>query len=277
MTENLKTGQRITWRSLTFQLLAIVVFPLIVLLLIITFGSTTLHENAMRDLVSQRDERAARMASTAIEDQVQKRANEVRAVAGQVSLAPAGEAGEVLNTSVYLQADFDAGLAVVGKNGQVAAVQGDPSIWDRQKKVVIEGLNALVADPKPGVYISTVLSQPGQQSPLMIAIAYAVGEQYAVAGAFYTHPLAEHVFANVFTPDQEASVAVVASGGGIVYQKGFDSPGEMVSQHAGVADALAGRNGTTYIDVENSEHVVAYSPGNGLPHLCSIQHISHRL
>ena len=49
------TGQRTgTWRSLTFQLLAIVVFPLIVLLLIITFGSTALHENAMRELVGDR-------------------------------------------------------------------------------------------------------------------------------------------------------------------------------------------------------------------------------
>ena len=49
----------IPWRSLTFQLLTIVVFPLIVLVLIITFGSTTLHQNAMRQLVAQRDERAA--------------------------------------------------------------------------------------------------------------------------------------------------------------------------------------------------------------------------
>lgn len=92
---------------------------------IITFGSTTLHENAMRDLVSQRDERAARMASTAIEDQLQKRSNEVRALAGQVSNATTGQASEVLRSARYLNTDFDASLAFFGKNGEMIAVQGD--------------------------------------------------------------------------------------------------------------------------------------------------------
>lgn len=259
MLENPNKGQRITWRSLTFQLLAIVVFPLIVLLLIIAFGSTTLHENAMRDLVSQRDERAARMASTALEDQVQKRANEVRALAGQVSFASIDRAGEVLGTTTYLQTDFDASLAVLGKNGKVIAIQGDPLIWNVQTDAMTEGLNALAKDPKPGVVISKVVAQPGQKSPLMIVMASTVDGQSAVAGAFYTYPLAEHVIANVFTPDQEASVIVIASGGGILYLKGFDTQAEVISQHAGVAEALAGENGTTYYKVDGNEHVVAYS------------------
>lgn len=267
MKENqAERGQRITWRSLTFQLLAIVVFPLIVLLLIITFGSTTLHENAMRELVGDRDERTARMAATAIEDQVQRRANEVQALSGQIlDTAAAQTAGDaaasaVLKNAAYLESDFDAGLAVLGEDGQVIASRGDPTIWRGQANRVIVGLKALEHDPQMGVYISKVFVQSEQTEPLMLVMAPAVGGRSVLAGAFYTGSLAEHVFANVFAPDQDASVVVVAADGSILYRKGFDSPDEVVNQHAGVSEALNGKNGTTYIEVHGSEHVVAYSP-----------------
>lgn len=77
---------------------------------------------------------------------------------------------------------------------------------------------------------------------------------------FFTRPLVEHISGNVFTPDQEVSVVVIAPGGIILYQKGFDTRNGAVSRHAGVADALAGKFGTTYTVVDGSEHVVAYSP-----------------
>jgi len=272
MKDHLKTGQRIPWRSLTFQLLAIVVFPLIVLLLIITFGSTTLHENAMRELVGDRDERAARMAATAIEDQVQRRGNEVRALAGQISdgsvswtdgaANDGAEAAalDVLQKASYMQADFDAGMAILGREGQVIAFQGDPTIWREQTTQVGAGLEALKKDSQQGVYVSKVGVTSGQRAPFMVVMAPAVDGQSVVAGAFFTGALAEHVFANVFTSNQEASVAVIAPDGSILYRKGFDSPVERVSQHAGVAEALSGKHGTTSIEVHGSEHVVAYSP-----------------
>ncbi len=109
MKTRIEAGQRVHWRSLTFQLLAIVVFPLIVLILAITYGSTTLHQNAMRALVGDRDERAARMVSTAIEDQVLRRANEVRALAGQLSEISETQGEGVIRQAAYLSADFDVG------------------------------------------------------------------------------------------------------------------------------------------------------------------------
>lgn len=260
MAENRTIGQRITWRSLSFQLLAVVVFPLIVLLLIITFGSTTLHENAMRDLVSQRDERAARMASTALEDQVQKRANEVRALAGQVSFASMSQVGEVFKTTTYINSDFDASLAVFGKNREVIAVQGDSSFWGSQATTLTEGFKALEKNPESGVYISNAPTGPGQENPFMIVMAPTEDKQNYVIGAFYTIPIVEHVFSNAFLPNLDTSILVLASDGGVLYQKGFDIRAEVISQHAGIADALAGKYGTTYVNVDGSEHVVAYSP-----------------
>ncbi len=257
-----ETGQRITWRSLTFQLLAIVVFPLIALLLIITFGSTTMHQNAMRELVGERDERAARMASTAIEEQVKRRENEIRGLSAQVSYVSVERAGEVLQNAAYLLQDFDVGLAVLGKGGQVIALQGNPTIWAEQTELLAEGLKALEKDSKLPVFVSKPAAQPDLQAVPMVIIAPTVDRQYVVAGAFYTNPLAEKVFANATTPGQETSIALIATDGGVLYENGFALQAEQIGQHAGVAEALAGQHGTTYIDVDGSEHVVAYSPVN---------------
>ena len=265
MNDHQGMGQRIAWRSLTFQMLAIVVFPLILLLLVIAFGSTVLHESAMRDLVGDRDERAARMAATAIEDHVQRRANEIRALAGQVSESAATRedsawAKEILENAGYLNADFDAGLAIFAIEGQELAARGDPKIWREQMDRVSTGLKALEDNPQSGVYISENFDPSGQSPPLMVVMALAANGQHVVAGAFFTRPLGDRVFANVFLAEQEASVAVVAPDGRVLYRKGFDAAGEEVSQHVGVAEALNGETGTTYIKVQGSEHVVAYSP-----------------
>ena len=53
-------------RGLTVQLLAITVLPLTLLLLAIVFGSVSLHEQDMRALVGERDERAVQSAAAAL-------------------------------------------------------------------------------------------------------------------------------------------------------------------------------------------------------------------
>jgi len=58
------------WRGLTIQLFALVVLPLSGLLLTVTFASVTLHQQAMRDLVGERDQRAARTAASALQEQL---------------------------------------------------------------------------------------------------------------------------------------------------------------------------------------------------------------
>jgi len=50
-------------RSLTTQLLALTVFPMLILLILVSYGGISLHEQAMHDLVSARDERAVRAAA----------------------------------------------------------------------------------------------------------------------------------------------------------------------------------------------------------------------
>lgn len=57
------------WRGLSLQLFFLVLLPLTLLLLLVATGSSVLHQRAMRTLVGERDERAARAAAAAVGEQ----------------------------------------------------------------------------------------------------------------------------------------------------------------------------------------------------------------
>jgi len=75
-------------RGLTVQLLAITVLPLTVLLLLIAFGSVSLHQQDMRALVAERDERAVQSAAAALASELHHRA---ASISNLVALAELSE------------------------------------------------------------------------------------------------------------------------------------------------------------------------------------------
>src|SRR3990170_2060426 len=89
------------WRGLTFQLFIFIILPLVALLVVIPFGSLTLHSRAMRGLVAERDERAARAAAAAFSEQINHRAASLRGLA-----LHAGEAPSALADYEFLLPDF---------------------------------------------------------------------------------------------------------------------------------------------------------------------------
>ena len=62
-----------SWRGL-IQLFAVTVLPLTLLLLLVAFGSVTMHERDMRALVGERDERAVQSAAAALKSELHHRA-----------------------------------------------------------------------------------------------------------------------------------------------------------------------------------------------------------
>lgn len=54
-------------RGLTAQILATTILPLTLLLLLIAFGTYSLHQRDMRALVSERDERSIQSATAALQ------------------------------------------------------------------------------------------------------------------------------------------------------------------------------------------------------------------
>ncbi|MCX6056627.1 MAG: hypothetical protein NTW69_00510, partial [Chloroflexi bacterium] len=103
----MKKPRNIFLRGLTVQLLAITVLPLTLLLLLIAFGSVSLHEQDMRTLVGERDERAVQSAASALTSELHHRAANI---SNLVALVELSKDINSIYTTPDLAVDFDGGL-----------------------------------------------------------------------------------------------------------------------------------------------------------------------
>jgi len=246
------------WRGLPLQLFGITVLPLTVLLLVITFGSLALHQSSMRDLVGERNERATRSAANAISEQLYHRSTAVRNLA--LRAADGTPPIAILDTSSFLLPDFDGGLAFFTPDGvRLAVTKGDTASSQLLTELAASPLLKDVlsrAGPEP-VFSSPMVDPRTNQSFVLAAAATPSGP--IVVGAFSPMSLASRALADTFTSGGQASVFIVDAQRQIVYQAGSLAIDSHVTEHHGIAEALRGESGTTYVQVGSDEHVVAYS------------------
>src|SRR5512135_2877596 len=98
--------------GLVLQLFAIILLPLTLLLVAITFGSISVHQKAMRTLVGERDERAVFSAASALGAELRNRINELTSLNLILS---ANSSQSTITTSPdigYLTRDFNAGVVL---------------------------------------------------------------------------------------------------------------------------------------------------------------------
>src|SRR5574341_305395 len=116
------------WRGLTVQLLAITVLPLTLLLLFIAFGSVRLHQQDMRALVGERDERAVQAAAAALSSELHHRA---ASISNLVAVAELSDDTTSIRTTDDLASDFDGGLAYLDAGRRLLATTLPSELWDR--------------------------------------------------------------------------------------------------------------------------------------------------
>jgi signal transduction histidine kinase len=235
-------------RGLPVQLFLFTILPLTLLLAAIAFGGLTLHQRAMRQMVGERDERATRAAAGAIEEQLQRRAAAVTNLGLHLSHVSAEDA---LAASIPFRQDF-VGLAIIGSDGSILATD-EPDIWAR----VIDGSHL----PSPGT--TTLFTDPenGEAVGLVTAPTRDGG---MAAGAFDPAAIARDVLARVVRPGDHSVAYLVAPDGTLLYQTGPGDHSEPITDHPGVAEALRGEIGTSFLNtsgvIGGEDHVVTYTP-----------------
>jgi signal transduction histidine kinase len=232
---------------------AIFILPLAGLLLLVSFGGLYLHQQAMRTLVGERDERAARAAASALSEQISHRADKIENLARMAEVAgPDGDLTSLLSISPSMQVDFDAGLAFLSAQGEVLASTGAADLW--------QGLDeSTFASPEPAVRFVPLAHQPAGAPPLA-AIARAPSGEIFAAGAFSPSAPIQQVLSNLYKPGEGAEAFVVDAERRLLYQVGDIDQNADRAHHSGVDEALRGESGARYIQVGGEEHVVAYSP-----------------
>lgn len=251
------SGQR--WRripSLPLQLFIITVLPLTLLLLTIAFGSLGLHQRAMRTMVGERDERATRAASSAIAEQILYRQSAIRSMALQV--ANNSEPEHALADASFLFPDFEGGVALYSSEGDLLAASNGLQLW-QTRGIPERSPTFSAALGTNDAYFLPSLADPILGEELMLIAARA--DEFVAVGAFSPTSLVRQAIADIFSNNDQAATYVVTAEGKILFQAGTPHLSDaQLDEHPGVAAALRGESGTTYVNVAGEEHVIAFSP-----------------
>ena len=246
------------WRGFPLQLFAFIILPLTVLLVGIAFGSLALHQQAMRTLVGERDERATRAAATAITEQLNHRASAINSLALQAIAT--GDPEHTLADATTFLPDFEGGLAFFDSSGSLITATNAAELWEG--RAVIERLAASnhAPDPRNQAQFTASFNDPSTGEEVML-VASTMPNGLLAVGAFSPTSLARRALAEIFSASDQTAAFLVDANGRLLYQLGaLSGITPPLEQHPGVIDALRGESGTTYLSVAGDEHVIAFSP-----------------
>lgn len=239
-------------RGLTVQLLAITVLPLTILLLFIAFGSIALHQQDMRALVGERDERAVQSAASAIASELHHRAASISSLTALVELSKDTSS---ISATEELAADFDGGLAYLRLNGEVLVSSSSSVLWNAVTRNRID----LASPSNPEPAFSVPFPDPLSGKHLVIISQYSPSTNVVVVGAFTPEELARETLSFSFPNSDHVTIYLLGPDGQLLFTSQNHAPVGLTPDHPGVVEALRGESGTTYVRKDGTEHVVAYS------------------
>jgi signal transduction histidine kinase len=240
-------------RGLTVQVLAITVLPLTLLLLLIAFGSVALHQQDMRALVGERDERAVQSASAALASELHHR---TASISNLVALAELSNDTTSIHATDDLASDFDGGLAYLNMDGQFITSTPVSGLWGLLAQNNIQLASA--SDSKP--VFSAPFLDPNSQRLFVIISQIVPSRNIVVAGAFSPETLARETLSASYPDSNHVTIFLLDSSRQILFSNGPLAVDSLPVDHPGVTEALRGQSGTVYVKQNNVEHVVAYSP-----------------
>ena len=216
-----------------------------------------MHQNDMRALVGERDERAVQAATAALESELHHRMATISSLAAFTDASGGTGFEQALLNSNDLMSDFDRGLAILDPRGDLTVYGGEKQLWNAVMQTGSRIRLASISDPGP--LISVPAASEGSVPDFVVVSAYSPGTDIITAGAFSPDSLARETLTASYPPDSQVTIFLLDASGQILYVGGTAPVQSLPADHPGVAEALRGENGTTYVQVDNSEHVIAYS------------------
>ncbi len=242
------------WRGLT-QLFAVTVLPLTLLLLVIAFGGVNMHQQDMRALVGERDERAVQSSAAALESELHHR---VATITSMQVLASEGLPFEtVFATTNDLTEDFNGEMAFLDSDGSLLANTGNDSFWTWVSQNAQTLSLASPSDLEP--VFSIPILDPNSKRLFVIVSAFSASRDVIVAGAFLPETLAAETLSTTYPTGSHVTIYLLDGSRRLLFVRGALAQDRLESDHPGVMEALQGENGVLYVKTDKSEHVVAYS------------------
>jgi signal transduction histidine kinase len=238
---------RSPWRGLT-QLFAASLIPLSVLLLVIAFGSSWVHQAEMRRLVETRDVRSAAAAARSLEAVAEGRLDLLVAYAAE--LDSAHQYGIPVDRETWT--GWDAGMQQTTPGEEVVELFGSSQEIFANLPQTFPGRST-----QASLFTETI-ADPATGRPLLVGEAPMASGGHLL-GALYADSLAGEALRGLVSADDESTVIVVDSASRSLYQAGhlhlLLAPGEHPAIHA----ARTAQEGTVLLQADDGERVAAYA------------------
>jgi len=236
--------------GLLLRLFTSILLPFSILLFGFAVAAISVHENAMRGLVAERDARSARAAAAAMSELLLHRRIAVRDLA--LRLEDGIAAQEVIKEGEPIAHSFDEGLAVVSRNGKILAGSLSPSLIG--SPLFRRALASLKSEAESS---HSVFMVDGG----LITTAVPAGGSLLVMGFFSAKELLLFALPDLDSPPMRASAVIVDPQAGVLANIGALPLEPDYRDHAGIRAAMEGKSGSSLVNsAKGEEHVLAFSP-----------------
>ena len=246
-------------RGVTAQLLLLTVLPLALFVVVISFGSIALHQQAMRDLVGERDLRTVMTTVNSLGILLQRKIDTLHGLASATAaftgpaMGPDVDSsaglGEVLAAYDVLR-ELPGGIAVYRSDGQLITATPGAQSW---------ATTGLMDQWLRGSRRSPLLLVMGTD---LVLVGQNPDRRVLAVGLLPIKALRVNNLVNPAGNADAPDVYIFDSGGRVLYHTRPELQLTNVSAHAGVAETLRGERGVLYqADATGGEeHVVSYAP-----------------
>jgi signal transduction histidine kinase len=248
------------WRGFTLQLFIITVLPLSALLLVVAFGSQSLHHEAMRSLVGDRDLRTVLAASSSLEKELSHLSSTIQILSR--SLNERSDLNSLILNPEEISSIFDGGIALITSEGRLIQSTTSEVDWQTISEQIPDSFDELKLADSPPVFSPPIFSENGNR--VFVFISTVTDQNNILVGAFSPERIIEHTIGN-FVGSGELSVLVVSPTNqngehNVLYRSGSYNSDQNDPSHPGIQEVLTGESGINYFQSDEEEHVVAFSP-----------------
>ncbi|MDW7754525.1 MAG: histidine kinase [Brevefilum sp.] len=240
---------RFLWNASTLQLLGVIILPLALLVLIFAFGSTLLHQRAMRALVGERDEIAVRVVAGALDEVISHRLTMLK---DWVALAQEGRSENlVISESAFPTSSFDAGFVLLTSDGERLTPANRADFWPglSERESFINQI-----EPSGVTQVIDLDSVP-------ILLFGATSQDRAVLGigAITIDALSDEIINLPLSPDRDIRISIISDDKGILFQAGTPRGGDEMLDGSILEHQFIAESGVFYERRQNLEFIISYS------------------
>lgn len=244
-----KFSFRLFWNASTLQLLGVIILPLALLVLIFAFGSTFLHQRAMRELVGERDEIAVRVVTGALDEAIAHRLTMLR---DWVALAEESFPEKItISESDPFLSSFDGGFVILTSAGERLTPAHNTDFLP----TLAERLSFIDQISSSGVMLATELDS----KPVLLFGAASRGKDILGIGAVSVNELADEIINLPLRQDREMKISIIDAEHRILFQTDTSLEGEEPVEGSILEYEFSDESGVFFERRKNFEYIISYS------------------